>query len=349
MQDAELGGLVTRKESHAGRKWHGLPAREFAARKTPARCWLTVKARKQMCWVMDAEPKSNENAAAQSEAGLSAEKSEMLGKFLLAPVPRGKIPLEIRRAAKKGIDWTPVYAGVIVLLMGLVLIFAASPASVLNDWKLDREHREVTGVITYANVTLQKTSRGGSFYRYEYVFEFIPDYSTSMMLGRYYASDGRGNVERWRAGDKVQIWYLPGNASVARIQGTHLGSWSMLGVGLIMLAFDCVIWWSVIRSRKRLEWLLANGLVGEFRVTNVTWVSGSRQRTAHVRVECERVDDKIDDGCYRGVLFKQPKKKMKLAQSLKDSRRTVFGLYDPLERERGKERRRLEIPETWFW
>jgi len=311
---------------------------------------------------MDAEPKPSVDDASQSGqseagfgAGLLAEQSEMLGKFLLAPVPRVEIAPEIRRAAGKGrvgMTIMLLLVGMFYLLMSWLIISNEIPR-MSNDWKLDREHREVTGVITGVNVTRQTQRRGGVSYRYEYAFEFIPDGSTGTMPGRYHETDSRENAARWHAGDKVQIWYLPDNTAVARIKGTHLEDPIGLAVGIILLVFSCALCggfcWSVIRSRKNLEWLLANGPVGEFRMTSAEWVSVGKSRKARVRVECERVDDKMDDGCYRGVLFKQPEKKMKLAQSLKDSGRTVFGLYDPRERERGKKRRRLEIPETWFW
>jgi len=302
---------------------------------------------------MDAQPKPSEDAASQLGAGfvsgLSAEQSEMVGKFLLAPVPREEIPPEIRRAARKGIDWVSAFYGTLFLLAGLFCIFVASPALMLNDLKLYYAHREVTGVITYASVTPYKTSRGGTSYLHEYAFEFIPDNSTGVMQGRYRAPDEWKSAERWHTGDKVQIWYLPHNAAVARIKGTSLGHWEVLLLTLMMLTIAGAIWWSEIRSRKRLVWLLAKGLVGEFRVTNVVWVRGGKAWMDRVRVECERTDDKTDDGRYCGELLKQRQKNMKLAQNLKSSGRTVFGLYDPRERERGKERRRLEIPETWFW
>lgn len=244
------------------------------------------------------------------------------------------------------------FIGVAYLLMGLFGISKETPP-LLNDRKLDHEHREVTGFITSVDVTHQTPRRGASFYGYNYAFEFTPDGSTGMVSGRYYTKDERANAEKWHAGDKVQIWYLPGNAAVARIKGTDLGNSGGFAGALFLLVLSfgilCVFWWFVIRSRKRLEWLLTNGAVGEFRVTNVALDSGNRYRMARVRMECERADDKTDDGYYCGELFKQPKENMKFAQGLKDSGRTVFGLHDPRERERGKKRRRLEIPEMWFW
>jgi len=301
---------------------------------------------------MDAEPKPGGDDASQSNqsetnfaAHLSAEQSEMLGKFLLAPVPRGEIAPEIRRAARKNSDRTWVIPGVMFLLMSLVFAFLASPVSVLNDWRLDREHREATGFVRNVSVTHYTTRDHKDVYRYEYTFGFTPDNSTEVVVGRCHPADGR----RWNVLDRVQIWYLPGNASVARMEGTRLGEPGLLVGALIVFAFGGVFWLIAILSRKRLEWLLANGVVGEFRVTNVVWVPGGRNRAARVRVECERADDKTDDGLYCGALFRQPKNKLKPAQNLKDTGRTVFGLYDPRERERGKERRRLEIPEMWFW
>ena len=302
---------------------------------------------------MDAESKPGGDDASQSSqsetnfaARLSAEQSEMLGKFLLAPVPRGEIPPEIRRAAGKGrlgIDgWLGLLMGTLLMLASFGGIFVSAP-SVLNDRKLEREHREVTGVITNVRTTYHARTRGsGDYYQYEYAFGFIPEGSTSMKSGYYHTTDERQNAEKWHAGDKVQIWYLPDNAAVARIKGTRLSDTDIRGF-LFIIAGGCVlIWWNTIRPRRRLKWMLANGMVDEFRVTNVEPITYKKQ-TLRYRVECRRIDDKTDDGCYRAMLFQTEK------VGFTHSGRTMFGLYDPRERERGKKRRRLEIPETWFW
>jgi len=300
---------------------------------------------------MDAEPKPGGDDASQSSqsetnfaARLSAEQSEMLGKFLLAPVPRVEIAPEIRRAAIKDFDWVMMLYGVLFLAAGLVLlIFVALSARVQNEWKLDRRHREVTGVITSVDVTRQ-TQRRATVYRYDYAFEFIPDGSTGMTQGHYSTTDRNENAAKWHAGDKVQIWYLPDNAAVARIANNYSDFAGLVVLVLMMCGSGCVFWWILIRSRVRLMWLLANGSVGEFRVLNVVWVSGGKGSRSRIRMECARTDDKADNALYCGALFH---KDMKFAQSLKDSGRTVFGLYDP--RERGKNFRRVEIPEKWFW
>ena len=238
-------------------------------------------------------------------------------------------------------------AGVVFLLMSLFYIFSASPMSVLNDWKLDRGHHEATGIVTSVSVTEQVFLRRRSSYQYEYAFEFIPANSSGMMLGHSQTTDERQNAARWRAGDKVPIWYLPDNAAIAQIKGSRLGNAGGLFGGLVLFAIGCgLLWWNVIRPRRRLGWLLANGSVGEFRVTLVEPIR-QKGKTVRYRVWCKRMDDETDGGLYYGVLF-QPENIM-FVHNLEDTGRTVFGLYDPLERERGKERRRLEIPEMWFW
>jgi len=304
---------------------------------------------------MDAEPKPGGDDASQSSqsetnfaARLSAEQSEMLGKFLLAPVPRGEIAPEIRRATEKRRAWWIIVAVLIILLMSLFWLSVSSLVPVLNDWRLDHEHREVTGFVTNVSVSYVLRGHGSHYYQYDYTFKFTPDNSTSMMLQHSFTTNQRQDAEVWHAGDKVPVWYLPGNAAVARIKGTRLGDLPVFIAASIIFAFGCVLLWLVIRSRIRLKWMLANGLVGEFRIINVEPIR-SKGQLVSVRVECERADDKTDAGRYRSELFRQPQNKMELAQNLKDTGRTVFGLYDPRERERGKNRRRLEIPETWFW
>jgi hypothetical protein len=264
--------------------------------------------------------------------------AEALGAFLLAPVPRREIPGVIRRATGGVKMWLGVFSfGAIFVLLGSVFAFAFFPYGFWKDWKLDRAHSEVTGRVTSVRKTNMSTNNI-PVCRYE--FEFRPEGLTGGMQGVCYTTGFR-----WRESESVQVWHLPGDGAVARIEGARTSK--APASGILFLFFPAagfgILLYALV-ARGSLQWLLVNGLVGEFRVERIVDTRERINKQPRYRAECRRLDDATDEACY--CYSSHVRGKVAFMEELRRSGRTVFALYDP--RERGKKRRRVELPEAWF-
>lgn len=270
---------------------------------------------------------------------LSRETHEALAAFLMEPVPRRTIPPTIRRAAK-GANMNMVIfmvVGLMFTIMGLVFTAAFFPKGLLRDWRLDVTHHETDGRVVSAgktNMLINDTPV------YRYAFEFAPDGRGETVEGKCYTTG-----QTWREGDAVRVLYAPANASIARIEGSRLSksSAAMLFV-LIFPAIGAGVLFFLFRARSRSQWMLRNGMAGEFRVDKVVATNVKINDQTRYRAECRRVDDAMDESVY--ACASHERKKVAYLRALERTGRTVFGLYDL--RDRGKKRRRLDLPESWF-
>lgn len=269
---------------------------------------------------------------------MTREAEEALAAFLLEPVPRRRIPSVIKRAANvKNHAMGIFFLGLIFLVMGGVFTWIFFPHNLRQDWQLDGSHSVADGRVVKvekSNMSINETPV------YRYAFEFTPSESGEVTQGVCYTT-GR----TWEKGAKVSVSYMEGNPSIARIKGSRLSMSSVVTlfvlifplVGLIMMIVPIYI-------AVRRQWILQNGMVGEFRVSKVVGTNVKINDQPRYRAECERADDAMDDGVYSCA--SHVRKKVEYLRALEFSGRTVFGLYDP--RDRGAKRRRLELPELWF-
>ncbi|AWI08892.1 hypothetical protein CKA38_06175 [Ereboglobus luteus] len=269
---------------------------------------------------------------------LTREAGESLTAFLLAPVPRREIPPVIKRAAGMKTQAVGLFLfGLFFLVLGGVFTWIFFPYNLRKDWQLDRSHLVTTGRVSEAeksNMSINETPV------YRYAFEFTASESGEVVQGVCYTT-GRA----WNKGDKVGVLYIEGNPSTARIEGSRLsaGSVATLFVLIFPLVGAIIVVVSIHVPLRR-QWMLKNGMVGEFRVRKIVSTNVKINKQLRYRAECERVDDAMDDGVYSYASHASGK--IKYLRALESSGRAVFGLYDP--RDRGAKRRKLELPEAWF-
>lgn len=269
---------------------------------------------------------------------MTREAEEALAAFLLEPVPRRRIPSVIKRAANVKTHAVGIFLfGFVFLVMGGIFTWIFFPYNLRQDWQLDGSHSVADGHVVEvekSNMSINETPV------YRYAFEFMSDESGEVVQGVCYTT-GR----RWENGAKVSVLYMEGNPSVARIKGSRLSMGSVATLFVLIFPLVGMIMMIVsIYFAARRQWILQNGMVGEFHVIRVVDTNVKINDQPRYRAECKRADDAMDDGVYSCA--SHVRKKVEYLRALESSERTVFGLYDP--RDRGAKRRRLELPELWF-
>ncbi len=260
----------------------------------------------------------------------SPDRASQVAALLAAPLP-SSVPAELRRAAlRRGAPVKLAVIGSGFVLMGAFFVWMFFP------WSFYREHRlaavdaaTVTGRVV-ATATTNLHVNKTPVVRYQFEFQ-IP-------------GAGRGSGEcyttglRWQAGSPVAVRYRPEEPGVCCIQGARLSQSG--GAAAPVFVFPLVgvvlVGW-VIMARRRMAWLLENGLLAEALVASVEpTLIRVNNRVVH-RITLQRTDSP-DGGTF--TLKQTAPEVIAFANERMAANQPVYVVYD------GARPNRAILPET---
>ena len=257
--------------------------------------------------------------------------NETVVRFLSAPVPR-QVPAPLRRAAlSQAAPLGLLLFGAVFLLAGIFFSGLFLPWRQLDQWRLDAGPSEVSrGRIvsverTGLSINKQTVMRYG--------FEFTSTVGEPMRGACF--TTGR----RWTEGEPVNVRYLAVDPALACPQGARLSQASLASsfVVLFPLAGGAILIWTV-RSRRRVDWLLRQGMLAEFRVEAIDPTRVSVNNLPQFKVRLVRVD--APDAKPHEVRWHQVAI-LDFLRARKESGHALFGLIDPAKPNK------ILLPETW--
>lgn len=260
-----------------------------------------------------------------------AAADEELVRFLAAPAPR-LIPTTLRKdALRESGSLARVGFGAIFLAMGLFFVSVFLPWRQLDEWRLGAGHYELAqGRI----ISVEKTNMTMNKVRVmRHGFEFKPAQSETVR-GECFTT-GR----RWTAGSVVRVRYSPAEPALACPEGARLsqGSLGSAFVLIFPIVGGGIIFW-VVRSRRRMLWIMQNGTLGDFRVTAIEPTAVTINKQQQFKITLRRLD--LADAQPHEVHWYKPEL-LTFARERQKNGQAVFGLFDPAKP------KKLLLPEAW--
>ena len=206
---------------------------------------------------------------------------ERLSAFLASSPPRA-VPEDFRKSAlAQSAALVPALVVSFLGLISLVLTFFFFPRHLLADWQLSRPSAAVApGKILSDRLTTISENHRRVF---EYTFAFTPPHG-SKVTGTCYTTG-----PRFKAGDALDVRYLPKDPSTACPIGARLSQTSPLSCLLVLFpTFSLVFLVITLRARGEVRRILEFGELSEARVIAVGPPNGFRARNTRkeIRLLC---------------------------------------------------------------
>lgn len=249
----------------------------------------------------------------------SSARDEQLA-ALLASAPPRIVPAALLRAANRQRTAGPLgLVGFIFTLMGLFLVALFSPWNMSQDWRLAAATTALApGRVIAADRTGMSINKQRVIL---YEFAFLPGPGVRMR-GESYTTG-----VRWKSGDDVTVRFSVSNPEFCCIEGARLSEGG--AVGLIVFLFPAVgigLLLGVMVARRRLRWLLENGVVAEALVKGVDQTPMRINRQQVYKITLQRTNA---GGGAAIVLRTDQPAQVEFARQRLETRQPVFVLYDP--------------------
>ncbi len=242
------------------------------------------------------------------------------------------MPAQWRKAAlKEGASFKSALFGFFFGSFGMIFVGVFFPWRMPQDWRLSNSGVAATGEvqrIEMTSVSMNKTKVR------RYVFTFAPAEGQRTEAQCYVTG------EPWRAHQRVPVKYLPGDPTVARIEGARR---SVTSMGMVfVLIFPALGYGTVayfLLSRRRTFWLLKHGEFGEalvsaIEVTNTT-VNDQPVHKISLQLAAAENDRTLTVRRFKSTLVSFLRTRM-------ETKTPVFVLYDPAYP------KRMLLPESWL-
>jgi hypothetical protein len=238
-------------------------------------------------WIIVGEQNLDAIAASLGPAGLQADlppapvpryevapaepaappRDDLVAELLAAPPPR-KVSADMMRAAhKQEATSAMILCGVIITVMAAGLIAFFVHRGTFRDWELNTRQTVQTGGQVIAVRKSDRPDRDGHAI-YVYDFTFSPTGDSE----RQAISFTTGQI--WSAGASVDVEYAVAAPALARIVGGRATRVNLPGAQLVMFLLPVPMGLAILLNglwnRRRVNWLLQKGTLGEAKVQSVT-------------------------------------------------------------------------------
>ncbi len=198
-----------------------------------------------------------------SSQASGALKRRELAELLVTAPPR-KVPRELSMP----VPIQGIMLGWGIVLLSLLVLWWFVPWGAWHDWWLSRSAMKIPGRVVAVSDT-GWTEGGAAHHRgspiIEYDFTFTPE-GGKMVSGVSYL-----DLRRWRANDRVNVEFIQGSPTVARIAGARTTFYSLTFnlVGMFVPVFFIFLFVWVWTAWRRVKWLFKYGAAAEARVVAV--------------------------------------------------------------------------------